>query len=127
VPSCRVIGVEPELADDAARTFRTGELHRVRNPPTLADGLRTASLGNLTWPIIREHVHDIITVSEEEIVEAMRLIWTRLKIVAEPSGAVALAGLLRTPLESRGDRVGVLVTGGNVDLSTACAVLASAQ
>jgi threo-3-hydroxy-L-aspartate ammonia-lyase len=123
VPGCRVVGVEPELADDATRTFRTGTLHRVSNPPTIADGLRTPSLGQVTWPLVRRHVHDMVTVSEREIVEAMRFVWTRMKMVVEPSGAVALAALLHRP-ELRGGRIGVVVSGGNVDLATACALLA---
>ncbi len=124
VPGCRVIGVEPEVADDAARSFRTGAIQRTRNPPTIADGLRTPSLGELTWPIIRDGVHDFVTVTEAEIVDAMRLLWTRLKIVVEPSGAVSLAGLLRDPAVARGRRVGVILSGGNVDMTTACALLA---
>jgi threo-3-hydroxy-L-aspartate ammonia-lyase len=123
VPGCRVVGVEPELADDATRTFRTGTLQRVSNPPTIADGLRTPSLGRVTWPLVRRHVHDMVTVSEREIVEAMRFVWTRMKMVVEPSGAVALAALLHRP-ELRGGRIGVVVSGGNVDLATACALLA---
>lgn len=120
---CRVIGAEPELADDAARTFRTGTLQRVRNPPTVADGLRTPSLGRITWPVIREHVADIVTVAESEIVEAMRFYWTRMKLVVEPSGAVSLAALRNLAPGFGGGRVGVIISGGNVDLSAACALL----
>jgi len=122
---CRVVGAEPVLADDAVRTFRTGRLHRVRNPPTIADGLRTPSLGAFTWPVIREHVADMVTVSDEEIVEAMRFYWTRMKLIVEPSGAVSLAALLnREELRGAG-RVGLIVSGGNVDLEVACALLTS--
>src|SRR5690606_9406569 len=122
-PECRVVGVEPELADDATRSFRTGTLHSTRNPPTIADGLRTPSLGAVTWPLVREHVSAMVTVSEEEIVLAMRFYWERMKMVVEPSGAVALAALLhRVGLQGSG-RVGVVVSGGNVDLSLACALL----
>jgi threonine dehydratase len=123
VPGCRVMGVEPALADDAARSFATGTLQRVRNPPTIADGLRTPSLGAVTWPIVRERVAGFVTVSEEEIVDAMRCYWTRMKLVVEPSGAVALAALLHHRAETPGARVGVVVSGGNVDLSVACALL----
>lgn len=122
-PGCRVIGVEPELADDAARTFRSGTLHTVRNPPTIADGLRTPSLGSVTLPLVREHVDEMHTVTEEEIIEAMRFLWTRMKLVAEPSGAVAPAWCLAGGAAGAG-RVGVVVSGGNVDLSTACSLLA---
>jgi threonine dehydratase len=123
-PGCRVVGVEPELADDATRSFRTGTLHRVHNPPTVADGLRTPSLGAVTFPLVRAHVDDMRTVSEAEIVEAMRFLWTRLKLVVEPSGAVPVAALLAGIPELRGARVGVIVSGGNVDLASACALFA---
>jgi threonine dehydratase len=123
-PGCRVVGVEPELADDATRSFRTGTLHRVHNPPTVADGLRTPSLGAVTFPLVRAHVDDMRTVSEAEIVEAMRFLWTRLKLVVEPSGAVPVAALLAGIPELRGALVGVIVSGGNVDLASACALFA---
>jgi threonine dehydratase len=121
---CRVIGVEPEVADDATRTFHTGTLQRVDNPATIADGLRTPSLGAVTWPIIRSRVADMVTVSEAGIVEAMRFLWARMKLVVEPSGAVGIAGLLANPALARGKRVGVILSGGNLDLAAACALLA---
>jgi threonine dehydratase len=120
VPGCRVIGVEPELADDATRTFRTGELQSVRNPPTIADGLRTPSLGRITLPLVRANVSDMRTVTEDGIVDAMRFLWTRMKIVVEPSGAVPLAALMADPDAFRGMRIGVVISGGNVDLASAC-------
>jgi threo-3-hydroxy-L-aspartate ammonia-lyase len=120
---CRVIGVEPEVADDATRSFRTGTIHTVRNPPTIADGLRTPSLGAVTWPVIRQRVDEMVTVSESEIVDSMRFLWSRMKLVVEPSGAVALAALLSDPSLGSGGRVGVLVSGGNVDLAVACSLL----
>jgi len=123
-PGCRVVGVEPELADDATRSFRSGELQTVRNPPTIADGLRTPSLGGITWPLVRENVSEMRTVTEEGIVEAMRCLWTRMKLVVEPSGAVPLAALLADPHAFRGMRLGVVISGGNVDLASACALLA---
>jgi threo-3-hydroxy-L-aspartate ammonia-lyase len=126
-PGCRVVGVEPEVADDATRTFRTGSLHRVRNPPTIADGLRTPSLGEVTWPIIASRVDDMVTVSEREIVEAMSFIWTRMKLIVEPSGAVALAALLSRKTDAAGSRVGALLSGGNVDLAVACRLLTTDQ
>jgi threonine dehydratase len=116
---CRVIGVEPELADDATRSFHTGTLQKISNPPTIADGLRTPYLGKITFPLVRENVDDMITVTESEIVDAMKFLWTRMKVVVEPSGAVSLAGVIK----SRGDlgdhRVGVILSGGNVDMETA--------
>lgn len=120
---CHVIGVEPELADDATRSFRTGSLQTIHNPPTIADGLRTPSLGKITFPLVRENVDDMITVTEEEIVSAMRFLWTRMKLVVEPSGAVSLAGLLKTNDRFSGKKVGVILSGGNVDLETALSLL----
>lgn len=117
---CRVVGVEPEAADDAGRSFRSGTLHTVHDPPTIADGLRTPSLGRVTFPLVRAHVDEMRTVTETEIVEAMRFLWTRTKLVVEPSGAVAVAALLRGA--DAGGRLGVILSGGNVDLDTACAL-----
>lgn len=123
---CRVVGAEPELADDAARTFRTGVVQRVHNPPTIADGLRTPYLGEVTWPVIREHVSDIVTVTEAQIVEAMRFLWTRMKLVVEPSGAVPLAALLSRADLPQAARIGLIVSGGNVDLDTSCSLFSAA-
>jgi threonine dehydratase len=118
---CRVIGVEPEPADDATRSFRTGTLHTVHNPPTIADGARTPSLGTLTFPLIRHYVDDMVTVSDAALLRTMRFLWERLKIVVEPTGALAATALLDGRVEARGRRVGVLVSGGNVDLAQAAA------
>jgi len=110
--STAVVGVEPALADDAYRSFRDGRLYPSEYPDTVADGLRT-SLSQRTFTIIRKHVDEMVTVSEREIVSAMKFLWTRMKLVVEPSGAVAAAGVLqREGLE--GKRVGVIVSGGNV-------------
>ncbi len=125
VPGCRVFGVEPEMADDATRSFRTGELHRVHNPPTVADGLRTPSLGAVTFPLIRAHVDEMLTVSEAGIVEAMRFLWARTKLVVEPSGAVPVAALLAGIPELKGRRVGIVISGGNVDLGAVCSLFAT--
>lgn len=113
-PGCRVIGAEPALADDAARSFRTGTLQRNENPPTIADGARTTCLGNLTFPIIQRHVADFVTVEEAEIVAAMKLAWERLKMIVEPTGALSTAAALKSPI--RGQRVGIIVSGGNADV-----------
>ncbi|MBZ0135117.1 MAG: threo-3-hydroxy-L-aspartate ammonia-lyase [Planctomycetes bacterium] len=115
-PSCKVIGIEPENADDATRSFKTGELQTVNNPDTVADGARTPSLGKLTFPLIRECVDDMITVSDDAIVTAMRFIWERMKLVVEPTGAMAYAALHSGALDVTGKRVGVVISGGNVDL-----------
>jgi threonine dehydratase len=116
-----VIGVEPALADDATRSFRTGTLHTVHNPPTIADGARTPSLGKLTFPLVRRYVHDMVTVSDEAILRTMRFLWERLKIVVEPTGALAAAALFEGGLSLTGRRVGVIASGGNVDLAEAAA------
>lgn len=111
----RVLGAEPAGADDAYRSFRSGERQPMDNPQTIADGLRT-SLGDKTFPIIRRLVDDIVTVSEEGIVDAMRRVWQTMKIVIEPSCAVPLAALLEERVRVAGKRVGIVLTGGNVDL-----------
>jgi threonine dehydratase len=121
-PACRVIGVEPELADDATRSFRTGILQTVHNPPTIADGTRTASLGKITFPLVRRLVDDMQTVSEEAIMEAVRFGFERLKIVVEPSGVLGLAALLSGVVKARG-RVGVILSGGNIDAAMMCRIL----
>jgi threonine dehydratase len=110
----RVLGVEPQQADDAARSFREGRIVSV-TPHTIADGLR-GTLGEKNFVIIRSQVDDIVTVSEDAIVAAMRAIWETLKIVVEPSAAVTYAAILENKLPVAGQRVGLLVTGGNVDL-----------
>jgi len=123
---CRVIGVEPEAADDATRSFRTGELHTVHNPDTIADGARTPSLGEHNFPLVRAHVYDMVTVSEGEIVRGMRAVWERTKLVIEPTAALGVAGLVRLAREERLDagRAGVILSGGNVDLDALGRILA---
>ncbi len=115
-PKAKIIGVEPEKADDAYRSFKTGKLHPSVKPETIADGLRT-SLSELTFKIIQNTVDDIITVAESEIIDAMRILWERMKLVVEPSGAVPLAGLLKIGDKIENQRVGIILSGGNVDLS----------
>jgi threonine dehydratase len=118
-PRCRVIGIEPELADDATRSFRTGTLHRVSNPPTIADGARTPSLGELTFPLVLRNVDDMVTVSDDDIVHTMRFVWERMKLVVEPTGVLGLAAAFRGRVDVAGRRVGVILSGGNVDLASA--------
>ena len=115
--ACLLVGVEPENADDAVRSFKTGRLHTVHNPDTIADGARTPSLGQLTFQIIRALVNEMLTVSDAELIAAMRLCWGYMKIVVEPTAVLSLAGLLSGKLDMRGKRVGVILTGGNVDPS----------
>ncbi|MBR9975386.1 MAG: pyridoxal-phosphate dependent enzyme [Bacteroidetes bacterium] len=110
-----VIAAEPEGADDAARSFRAGRIIPSENPRTIADGLLT-SLGENTFAIIRAHVSDIVTVSDDAIIRAMRLVWERLKIVIEPSAAVPLAAILERKPDTDGKRVGIILSGGNLDL-----------
>jgi threonine dehydratase len=114
-PDIRVIGVEPSGADDAQRSFRTGTLVPMLDPHTIADGLRT-SLGPLTLREITEHVDDIVTVSDAAIVDAMREIWEVLKLVVEPSAAVPYAAIREGAFDATRQRVGVVLTGGNLDL-----------
>jgi threonine dehydratase len=120
-PGCRVVGVEPEEADDATRSFRTGTLHTVRNPRTIADGARTPSLGAITFPLVRQHVDDMVTVSDDDILRTMRFLWERMKLVVEPTGALGLAAAWKGAVDVAGKRVGVIVSGGNVDLTAAFA------
>jgi threonine dehydratase len=123
-PRCRVVGVEPELAADATLSFRTGTLHTVSNPPTIADGARTPSLGKLTFPLVRENVDDMVTVSDDDLVRAMRLVWERMKLVVEPTGVLGLAAALAGKVDVPGRRVGVILSGGNVDLAYAVGLFA---
>jgi threonine dehydratase len=123
-PGIRVIGVEPAGGDDAARSFRTKTLQRVENPQTIADGARTQSLGKLTFPLVMANVHDVVTVTDAQIVEAMRFLWERMKLVVEPTGALAAAAVLCAAASVRDRRVGIIISGGNVDLKAAAALFA---
>ena len=114
-PNTKTVGAEPTQADDAYRSFHAKKLIPSDNPDTIADGLLT-SLGDLTFPILLEHVDEMITASEEGISTAMRHIWERMKIVVEPSSAVPLAALLENQINITGKRIGIILTGGNVDL-----------
>jgi len=121
-PGCLTIGVEPQLADDATRSFRTRQLQRVDNPPTIADGTRTPSLGRITFPLVLEYVNDMATVTEQAIVEAVKFLFYRMKLVVEPSGALGLAALLSRRVVPRG-RVGIILSGGNIDAATMTSIL----
>ncbi|MEG3881313.1 threo-3-hydroxy-L-aspartate ammonia-lyase [Microcoleus sp. herbarium19] len=116
-PQCKIIGVEPAQADDAARSFRTKILQTVTNPDTIADGARTPSLGKLTFPLVLHYVDDMATVSEEAIRSTMFFMWERMKIVVEPTGVLAAAALLDGVVKAENARVGVIISGGNVDFS----------
>jgi threonine dehydratase len=123
-PGIRVIGVEPAGGDDVARSFRTKTLQRVENPQTIADGARTQSAGAITFPLVLKHVQDVITVTDAQLVEAMRFLWERMKLVVEPTGALAAAGVMSGPIDVRNRRVGIIISGGNVDLKAAAALFA---
>lgn len=114
-PGTRVFGAEPAAVDDAYRSLRAGRILPVETTDTIADGLRT-TVGKLTFPIIQAHVAGILCVEEHEIIAAMRLVWERMKILIEPSAAVPLAAVIRESRTFRGQRVGVILSGGNVDL-----------
>lgn len=115
LPDCKVIAAEPAGADDAYRSFKSGKLVPSESPNTIADGLLT-SLGELNFAIIQERVDDIVTVSEESIVAAMRMIWERMKIIIEPSSAVPLAAILEKKVNVQNKKVGIILSGGNLDL-----------
>ncbi len=125
LPTCKIIGVEPETADDATRSFQTKTLQTIHNPKTVADGLRTESLGAITFPTILKNVDEMVTVSDADILDTMYYLWTRMKIVVEPSGATALAPLFKGRLPVRGKRIGVVLSGGNVDVRLAGDLFAS--
>ena len=123
-PGCKVIGIEPEVADDAAKSFHTKVLHTVKNPPTIADGTRTASLGKITFPLVLKYVDDMLTVSEKDIIEAVKFLFYRMKIVVEPSGALGIAALLSNVVKPNG-KTGIIISGGNIDKETMTLILNS--
>lgn len=114
-PGVKIYAAEPKQADDAARSFRAGHIIADDAPETVADGLKVP-LKDLTWHFVKAHVSDILTAEEDEIIDAMKLVWKRMKLVIEPSSAVPLAVILKNRAVFQGKRVGVIVTGGNVDL-----------
>jgi threonine dehydratase len=125
-PSCRVVGVEPSAGDDATRSFRTRTLQTVQDPETVADGARTPSLGRLTFPLVLASVADMVTVDDPALLRTMFYLWERLKLVVEPTGALAAAALLHGAqtgaVSVTGARVGVVLSGGNVDVRRIAAV-----
>jgi threo-3-hydroxy-L-aspartate ammonia-lyase len=120
-PKCKVFGVEPAAGDDATQSFVKKRLVSIAVPDTIADGARTPSLGKLTFPIVLRYVDDMFTVSDAELRRAMFFLWERMKMVVEPTGALAFAALFSRKLEAKGLRVGVVISGGNVDLRWAAA------
>jgi threonine dehydratase len=123
-PASRVIGVEPAAGDDATRSFRSRELQTVDNPRTIADGARTTSLGSFTFPLMLDLVSDMITVDDRMLLRTMFYLWERLKLLVEPTGALAAAAVLEGLVPVAGQRVGIVLSGGNVDLSQVTAWMA---
>jgi threonine dehydratase len=115
-PQCRVIGVEPAAGDDATRSFKTKTLQTVKDPDTIADGARTPSLGKITYSLVMKHVDDMLTVTDTELLKWMFFLWELMKIVVEPTGTLAAAALFEKKLDVNGKRVGVVLSGGNVDI-----------
>jgi len=122
-PACSVIAVEPEAGDDGQRSFRSGEIVRIPVPQTIADGAQTQALGRLTFPIIRRLVTDVVTVPDAALVEAMRFFAERMKMLVEPTGCLAAAAAFAGRVDCRGKRVGVILSGGNVDLARFAALV----
>lgn len=126
-PGIRIYGVEPEAGDDGRRSFHEGRIVTIPVPRTIADGAQTTYLGRLTFPIIREKVTDILTVSDAELVETMRFFAARMKLVAEPTGCLAAAAVLHGKLDVKGKRVGLVISGGNVDIGAYAQLMAPAS
>lgn len=123
-PGVEVYGVEPAAGDDVTRSFATGVLQSVHNPDTIADGARTSSAGAITFPLIREHVAGMTTVDDDTLLRAMLWMWERMKLMVEPTGALAAAALFANRVDVRGKRVGVVISGGNADVVALAPLLA---
>ena len=121
-PRCRIYGVEPEAGNDGQRSFRAGEIVHIDTPVTIADGAQTQHLGQYTFAIIRREVDDIVTASDLELIDAMRFFASRMKLIVEPTGCLGLAAARAMRDSLRGQRVGVVISGGNVDLQRFCAL-----
>jgi len=126
-PRCRIYGVEPEAGNDGQQSFRSGRIVTIATPRTIADGAQTLHLGELTFPIIRRDVDDVVTASDAELVDAMRFFAERMKLVVEPTGALGFAAALRMASGLKGQRVGIVISGGNVDLPRYAALLGPAS
>jgi threo-3-hydroxy-L-aspartate ammonia-lyase len=124
-PRCKLYGVEPEAGNDGQRSFRSGTIVHIDTPRTIADGAQTQHLGNLTFPIIRRDVDDILTVSDAQLVERMAFAFTRMKLVIEPTGCLGFAAALAMKEQLKGQRVGILVSGGNVDRERFCSLMST--
>jgi threonine dehydratase len=122
-PGCKVYGVEPEAGNDGQQSFRTGSIVHIDTPRTIADGAQTQHLGHYTFAIIRREVQDVLTATDAQLIDGMRFLAARMKLVVEPTGCLGLAGARQMADELRGKRVGVLLSGGNVDIERFCALL----
>jgi threonine dehydratase len=123
-PSCRLYGVEPEAGNDGQQSFRSGQIVHIDTPQTIADGAQTQHLGDITFAIIRRDVDDVLTASDAELIDCMRFAAARMKLIFEPTGCLGFAAARRMKAELQGKRVGVLISGGNVDLARFCSLLA---
>ncbi|EDT01614.1 Pyridoxal-5'-phosphate-dependent protein beta subunit [Burkholderia ambifaria IOP40-10] len=122
-PHAKLYGVEPEAGNDGQQSFRSGSIVHIDTPRTIADGAQTQHLGNLTFPILRRDVDDILTATDAELVDCMRFFATRMKIVVEPTGCLSFAAARRMKDELKGKRVGIVISGGNVDLENFCTLV----
>jgi threonine dehydratase len=125
-PSCKIYGVEPEAGNDGQRSFRTGEIVSIATPKTIADGAQTQQVGKLTFAIARRELTDVVTATDAQLVEAMRFFAERMKMIVEPTGCLGFAGARHAGLPIQGKRVGVVISGGNVDLERYAELLRSA-
>lgn len=116
-PDCIIYGVEPEAGNDGQQSFRSGKIVHIDTPKTIADGAQTQHLGNITFPIIQQNVNDILTVSDDELVASMKFIAERMKIIVEPTGCLGFAAARARKAELRGKKIGIIISGGNVDIS----------
>jgi threo-3-hydroxy-L-aspartate ammonia-lyase len=123
-PHCKLYGVEPEAGNDGQQSFRSGAVVHIETPSTIADGAQTQHLGNYTFPIIRSHVDDVLTVSDTQLIDAMRFFAERMKLIVEPTGCLGFAAARAMKADLQGKRIGVIISGGNVDIARYCALLA---
>jgi threonine dehydratase len=123
-PKCRLYGVEPEAGNDGQQSFRSGAIVHIKTPNTIADGAQTQHLGKYTFPIIRAHVEDVLTVTDPQLIDAMRFFAERMKIIVEPTGCLGFAAATNMKAQLQGKRIGVIISGGNVDVARYCGLLA---
>ena len=124
-PSCKLYGVEPEAGNDGQRSFRSGSVVHIDTPQTIADGAQTQHLGQYTFAIIQRDVDDVLTATDDELIECMRFFATRMKLLVEPTGCLGLAAVRKMKSSLRGKRIGVIISGGNVDIERLCSLLSA--